>query len=416
MTTTDGPAIGSLFSGVGGLDLGVQAALGGHLAWHAETNPRAVQVLARHWPHTPNHGDVTTLDWHTVSPVHILTAGIPCQDLSVAGPRTGLTPGTRSGLWTHVPYAIAALNPHLVVIENVRGLLSTRAGTHPRPTALRHLEPCPRCMGDPANPPGMRALGVLLADLADLGYDASWTCVRAADVGAPHRRDRVFLLAWPAPQNPDREPRHQRRLPAPHQTQGRRPRPHPGRRDRAPAPHPESQRRSERLTQPALPQRQPDPDLHSGPPPCRTTAHGSREGRQTPPHPDLGGRPRRCRYHPETPGRHEPPHSHRSPAEWWGTYLPAIRRWEAVTGHPAPTPTVPGTRRLSAHLVEWMMGLPTGWITHTPGLSRAAQLHLLGNSVVPQQAAHALNLLLSEGTLLGSPSSRCRFSAARSGR
>ncbi|MER8160252.1 DNA cytosine methyltransferase [Streptomyces sp. NPDC094472] len=128
--------IGSLCSGVGGLDLGVQTALGGHIAWHAETDPQANQVLARHWQ-APNLGDVQAIDWHRVRPVCVLTAGFPCQDLSVAGPRTGLAPGTRSGLWHHVVTAIETLSPCLVVIENVRGLLSTRAGSHP----LRHMEP-----------------------------------------------------------------------------------------------------------------------------------------------------------------------------------------------------------------------------------------------------------------------------------
>lgn len=78
-------------------------------------------------------------------------------------------------------------------------------------------------------------------------------------------------------------------------------------------------------------------------------------------------------------------------------YLPAIRRWEQVTRRAVPMPTVPGTRRLSAEFVEWMMGLPEGWVTAAEGLSRAAQLLLLGNSVVPQQAAHVLGLLLPEG-------------------
>lgn len=200
VAATDLP-IGSLFSGVGGLDLAVQAAPGGHIAWHAESDPHAAQVLTRHWPDVPNLGDVRAIDWHSADPVCVLTAGFPCQDLSVAGPRTGLATGTRSGLWRQTAGAIEALNPCLVVIENVRGLLSTRAGT---PT-LRHVEPCPRCVGDRPGQPRMRALGVLLADLADLGYDANWTCLRASDVGASHRRERVFLTAWPqAPPTPDR--------------------------------------------------------------------------------------------------------------------------------------------------------------------------------------------------------------------
>ncbi|MBT2509849.1 DNA (cytosine-5-)-methyltransferase [Streptomyces sp. ISL-98] len=210
--------IGSLCSGVGGLDLGVQAALGGRVVWHAETDPGAVKVLSRHWPDVPNHGDIRQIGWGRVEPVCVLTAGFPCQDLSVAGSRTGLVPGTRSGLWHHIVTAVETLSPHLVVIEKVRGLLSTRSGTSP----LRDLEPCPRCLGDADGTPRMRALGVLLADLADRGYDAGWMCVRASNVGAPHRRARIFLTAWPSARLPgaaaedaDGEPRQQRRLPAP---------------------------------------------------------------------------------------------------------------------------------------------------------------------------------------------------------
>ncbi|MFF5010591.1 DNA cytosine methyltransferase [Streptomyces phaeochromogenes] len=419
------PAIGSLFSGVGGLDLGVQAALGGHIAWHAETDPRAAHVLARHWPHVPNLGDVQATDWHQTEPVCVLTAGFPCQDLSVADPRAGLATGTRSGLRRHVVDAIDALNPCLVVIENVRGLLSTRAGTHP----LRDMEPCSRCMGDPPGQPRLRALGVLLADLADLGYDANWTCVRASDVGAPHRRERAFLTAWPAPsrrctpaEDADSEPRQQRRLPAPGQTEGRRPRPHPGRRDRAPAAHPDRQRRHEGLTEPEARQRQPHPRLRrshahhcqyaaqDGPAAAINLPTAHRQsyspearclrggGDQAPAaHPDLVGRERRRGHDTETQGRHEPTDGRHSPPHWWGEFLPAIRRWEHLSERAAPSPTQPGTRRLSALFVECMMGLPAGWVTATEGLSGAAQLHLLGNSVVYRQATHAVNLLLPDG-------------------
>nr|WP_232788917.1 DNA cytosine methyltransferase [Streptomyces odonnellii] len=331
----------------------------------------------------------------------MLTAGFPCQDLSVAGRRTGLAPGSRSGLWHHIASAIEALSPCLVVIENVRGLLSTRAGTHP----LRHMEPCPQCMGSPPAPPCMRALGVLLADLADLGYDTNWTCLRASDIGAPHRRERVFLIAWPATparpaavQDTDSQPRNQRGLPAPRQAAGRRARPHPGRRSRTPPAHAQGQRRCQRLTEPMPRRRQPHPRLHCGDARCLYAGHGHGTGRERVPaaHPDLVGREGRCGHDPETRRRHEPADGCHSPAHWWGHYLPAIRRWEHVTNRAAPMPTQPGTRRLSAGLVEWMMGLPEGWVTENDGVSRAAQLRLLGNSVVPQQATHAMNLLLPE--------------------
>lgn len=392
------PKIGSLCSGVGGLDLGVQSVLGGRIAWHAETDPHAAKVLARHWPGVPNLGDVRAADFGGAEPVDILTAGIPCQDLSVAGPRTGLA-GTRSGLWRHIADAIPILNPRLVVIENVRGLLSTRAGTD----SVRPLESCPTCLGDGAEDSRMRALGSLLADLADRGLDAAWCLLRASDIGAAHQRARVFLTAWPtapaqekAAEDTDGEPGHQRRLPAPGQAQGRGPRPHPGRRDRTPAAHPESERRQQGLAQPALPERQPHPGFHRGRTPCRGHIGWNRGHQAAAAHPDVSGRTRRRGDHPEKARRHESTYGHHSPADWWGEFGPAIRRWEHLTGCAAPSPTVPGTRRLSAEFVEWMM-LPAGWVTGTPGLSRAAQLHLLGNSVVPQQAARALEILLPHG-------------------
>lgn len=427
--------IGSLYSGVGGLDLGVQRAFGGRVAWHAENDPLAVQVLARHWPKTPNLGDIRAADWRQAEPVDVLTAGFPCQELSVAGPRTGLA-GARSGLWQYAAEAIHILRPRLVVIENVRGLLSTRAGNGP----LRPLEPGKPPLGDTPDHPSMRALGVLLGDLADRGYDASWRCVRASDVGAPHRRERVFVTAWPATPAPvrpvedaDGEPRCDRRIPAPCQTQGGRARAHAGRRGRTSPAHPDSQRRCQGLPEPAPRQRQPHPGLHRGDTRradycdgccrgasaclaiarrhtrgCRVPPHPGTGDRAPAAHPDLIGRERRSGYDSEAQGRHESTNGGHSPASWWGGYLPAIRRWERVTERAAPMATVPGARRLSAEFVEWMMGLPEGWVA-AGDLSRAAQLRLLGNSVVPRQAAYALGALLPDGCPPHWPGSRgCR--------
>jgi len=82
----------------------------------------------------------------------------------------------------------------------------------------------------------------------------------------------------------------------------------------------------------------------------------------------------------------------------WGEYTPAIRRWETVLARPAPYPTEPGRAgrpRLAAVFVEWLMGLPDGWVTGT-GISRAAQIRALGNGVVPAQAAAAVTVLLAD--------------------
>ncbi len=181
--------IGSLFSGYGGLDLAVAEAFGAEVAWHCEWDDAPAKILERNFPGVPNFRDVSKVDWAAVEPVDILTGGFPCQDLSLAGKRAGLRDGTRSGLWSEFAEAIRVIQPKFVVIENVRGLLSASANSD--------LEYCPWCMGDERGEPVLRALGAVLGDLADLGYDAEWTGIRAADAGAPHNRFRVFIVAYP---------------------------------------------------------------------------------------------------------------------------------------------------------------------------------------------------------------------------
>ena len=101
--------VGSLFSGYGGLDLAVTSVLGGEVAWHVEIDKAASRILAHHWPDVPNLGDISAVDWTTVEPVDVLTGGFPCQDVSHAGKRAGIAPGTRSGLWSEFARAIQAL-------------------------------------------------------------------------------------------------------------------------------------------------------------------------------------------------------------------------------------------------------------------------------------------------------------------
>ena len=155
--------IGSLFSGIGGFDLAAEW-MGWSTAWVSEIDPFACSVLAHHFPDAPNHGDITTIDFTTVEPVDILVGGFPCQDISNAGKREGIT-GERSGLWKEYARAIRELRPRYVVVENVAALKS-------------------------------RGLDVVLGDLASLGYDAEWRVFGADDVGAPHRRDRLWILAY----------------------------------------------------------------------------------------------------------------------------------------------------------------------------------------------------------------------------
>ena len=182
--------IGALFAGYGGLDMAVMDTLDAKLAWYAEFDKAPAKVMAHHHPNVPNLWDVTKVDWSAVEPVDIITGGSPCQDLSHAGKRAGMTEGTRSNLWVAMREAIATIRPRLVVWENVRGAFSAPADSA--------LEPCPGCVGDGDDGPVLRALGRVLGDLADLGYDCRWYGLRAADVGAAHGRFRVFLFAVPA--------------------------------------------------------------------------------------------------------------------------------------------------------------------------------------------------------------------------
>ena len=182
--------IGSLFSGYGGLDLAVMEMTGAQVAWHCEWDDAPSKILDKHFPNVPNYRDVSKVDFTKVEPVDILTGGFPCQDLSLAGKRAGIKTGTRSGLWSEFARAIEELKPRLVVIENVRGLLSA--------TAENGMEYSDEVVGYLGGRPAIRALGAVLGDLADLGYDAKWTSVRASDAGAPHQRFRVFVIAYPS--------------------------------------------------------------------------------------------------------------------------------------------------------------------------------------------------------------------------
>lgn len=391
------PRIGSLFSGAGGLDLAVEHVTGGRTVWHCEADPDAAKVLAAHWPDVPNLGDITAVDWSAVEPVDVLCGGFPCQDVSAAGRRAGIASGTRSGLWLEYAEAINQLRPQLVVIENVRGLLSGYAH--------RAMEPGPDDLGDRSSRPLLRAAGAVLGDLADLGYDAQWTTVAASEVGAPHRRERVFIVAYPAGGS---RPHEQKRSNA----QGLDVVAEPGPSDRDSArgtaagiqqlgrsarelaavdllPTPSvadgmgghlsrSGARSDELLLPGVAKAYAEGALL--PTPCASDATGggthpeAREGhsRQLIDYALLNGTPQ------------------------WGKYAPAIRRWEAIT-RDAPSPTEPGAKgnpRLAARFSEWMQGWPLGWVTAVP-ISRSAMLRIIGNGVVPQQAVAALYWLLS---------------------
>ena len=155
---------GSLFAGIGGMDLGLERA-GMECRWQVEIDPFCRKVLAKHWPDVPKYEDVIDVGKANLEAVDLICGGFPCQDISVAGRGAGISEGTRSGLWLEMFRIIDELRPQVAFLENVSALLS-------------------------------RGLDTVLGDLAEVGYDAEWDCVPAAAVGAPHRRDRVFILAY----------------------------------------------------------------------------------------------------------------------------------------------------------------------------------------------------------------------------
>lgn len=533
-----------LFAGYGGLALAVEDAFDVETVAMSEIEPAVVEILGHRFPDAASLGDVTRVDWHRVNrmfgPVDILAGGFPCQSVSAAGARAGIAEGTRSGLWYQFARAISILRPQLVVIENVRGLLSAKAA---RPGAEPvDVDPLLEALGEnddaetEADQPGddlglededlgedggagpvlLRALGAVLGDLADLGYDAVWQGVRASDVGAPHGRFRVFILAWPAADAEDRiEPgqpsgdgdgghrspgalvgsrigaggrtldrgtaagvrvagRVEGPVPAadadpdglgPVRAGGSRGR-GPGSADRgvvaADAP---GDRWDEGRPEPAGLVGGPDAPVggdaladpddagcgehrrpvavreeHAAAERCRAATAPDPDGEQpergrgpgflggaaaTEPRegdqreragdtsrgsgpatadPDSDGLPRLRggqpfgrhvdgRRGPDRPGPATEPASCGCAA--WGQYAPAIHRWELILGRPAPAPTEPGKNgpRLSPRAVEFMMGLPAGWVCDVAGVTRNDKLKALGNGVVRQQATAALRRL-----------------------
>lgn len=160
-----------LFSGIGGFSLGLERA-GMTTVAFCEIDAKARLVLKKHWPDVSVFEDITTL---TKADIHdeidIIAGGFPCQDISLAGKGAGLA-GARSGLWSEFHRLIAEIRPRYAVIENV--------------SALRN-----------------RGLDTVLRSLAEIGYDAEWHCIPASAVGAPHRRDRVWIVAYPASKQRD---------------------------------------------------------------------------------------------------------------------------------------------------------------------------------------------------------------------
>jgi len=344
--------LGSLCSGYGGLDLAVEQVLGARTVWVSEIDPAASRVLAARFP-VPNLGDFRDA---TPESVDILTAGFPCQPVSTAGRRAGIE--DERWLFDDIADLVGRMDPRpgLLVFENVVGLLTANDGA---------------------------ALARVVSGLARLGYLGRWRVVRAADVGAPHRRARWFCVAVPADADVPGRSEHGRIIADTTQQ----PAPEHGRGTPADADGVDAERRR-------------------GPAGVAGAVRAQQEqGRQshqgwdavgysgaTPADADGATRgPERTISASQTP-RRPAVESGRHDCVAWGPYEVAVARWESVLGRPAPTP-VDDRGRLNPLLVEWMMGLPAGWVTDILD-RRTDALRCLGNGVVPQQAALALQVLL----------------------
>ena len=275
--------IGSLCTGYGGLDMAVEAYFNAKTAWVSEIDKHACKVIDARI-NKPNIGNLKIVNWAEVEPVDIITAGYPCQPFSTAGKRKGVE--DERHLWPYIKEAISTIRPSIVFLENVRGHFGL----------------------------GFRDV---LTDLASIGYDVRWTLIRASDVGAPHRRERLFIVAYPygARLNDSRT------------------------------------KLSNGLEQS-----------------CENVEYTNTNSQRQP----LG--------------------------EYPGTASRNIRKSQfepSGVGEAIYTQEIPPTLdqgRLNVKFVEYMMGLPAGWVTDID-ISRANKLKILGNGVVPQQAYRALELL-----------------------
>lgn len=367
---------GSLFTGMGALDLAAlwlfhDLGVDLRFTWDCDIKPAARTFLAHRRPHAPNLGDITVLDPADVPSVDVLTFGWPCQPHSAAGKRLG--EADPRALWPHLHRIIAGLRPTYLFGENV------------------------------ARVAGNGELRRVVRSLAEVGYVGSWRCVRASDVGAPHRRDRLFLVGirtdavadavglvlrdepgWgggpggsgagvAGDHGPERAAAGLTLLPTPGARLGA---------SGSVQPAAAAARAVRRPNGPNL-------DDVAALLPTPTVAD-ARNGRNA----TAGRTPENARHHS---GWTLSDVAH---ADRWGRYATAVAHWERQIGREAPAAALPtgrdGQMQLNAAFVEWMQGLPEGWVTDVPGLTRAQQLSMLGDGVVPQQARHAYRLLLTD--------------------
>lgn len=163
--------IGSLFSGIGGFELGLERAIpNSETVWQCEQDAYCQKILAKHWPNAIIYDDVRTIN-NQVESIDILCGGFPCQDISIAGEQRGIHEGKKSSLWWEMHRIIGILEPRIIVLENVAAITSV-GGTD------------------------------VIGSLAQIGYDCQWSIISAAQCGAPHRRNRWFCIAYPHSKRP----------------------------------------------------------------------------------------------------------------------------------------------------------------------------------------------------------------------
>jgi DNA (cytosine-5)-methyltransferase 1 len=308
--------VGSLCTGYGGLDLAVEAYFDAEMVWCAENDKYASKVIEARF-NKPNLNNIKTINWDEVEPIDILTAGYPCQPFSHAGQRKG-TEDERH-LWPYIIKAISKLRPKYVILENVRGHLSL----------------------------GFKEV---LGDLAQNGYDAKWRIVRASDVGAPHQRARLFIIAYANSDACQESRRAYRKI----------------------STKSAGFQRGQNIGQARCEygcSREIITDTDN------SRGFGHMQG--------LSSRSNSCTTC-NTNNQHK---SHDGKMSELGRRFVSRREMSMQT---SPNTLVDG--KLNAKFVEYMMGLPDGWVTDLD-LSRAQQLKMLGNGVVPQQAYYALELL-----------------------
>ena len=314
--------------------MAVEAYFNAETVWICEFDKHASKVIDAHF-NVPNYGDLKTTDWTQVESIDILTAGYPCQPFSHAGSRKGAA--DERHLWPYIKEIIGILRPRFVVLENVRGHFGL----------------------------GFREV---LSDLASIRYDARWTLIRASEVGAPHRRERLFIVAHPIGTRPSRA--------------------------ESSSLSPDESRFAGKNTN--------DKYTYTN---CQRCNLGQNSGNEV----EYQGQSQLIASRlVETITTHTNgdscTQSRRADsqlrAEGVGLRGRQNKRQAGAKFRfslEMDTKTVPAPLdqgRLNVKFVEYMMGLPDGWVTDVD-ITRAQMLKILGNGVVPQQAYRALEILNS---------------------